>query len=106
MVAEEGFFKLGGDSTDKAWKDEVQYFSLWTPLIYKIVAPIYKEMISESGVGSGSMVAIRNYIQLCTEKHISPFDMNKFSMNQTPVKYNTIARTAQYYSEVMAISDA
>ena len=38
-------------------------------------------MISESGVGSGNMVAIRNYIQLCTEKNVSPFDMNTFALH-------------------------
>ena len=31
---------------------------MWTPTIYKIAGPIYKDMISESGVGSGNMVAI------------------------------------------------
>lgn len=33
--------------------------SLWTPLVYKTAAPVYKDMISESGVGTGSMVAVR-----------------------------------------------
>ncbi len=62
MKPEEGFFKLGGDELDSSFKNKPQFYSLWTPSIYKIVAPIYKEMISESGVGSGNMVAIRNYI--------------------------------------------
>lgn len=32
--------------------------------------------------------------------------MNKFGINLIPVRYNTIARTAEYYSEVISISDA
>jgi hypothetical protein len=32
--------------------------------------------------------------------------MNKFAVNITPIKYNTIARTSEYYSEVMSISDS
>lgn len=32
--------------------------------------------------------------------------MNKFSVNVAPVKYNTIARSSEYYSEVMSISDS
>lgn len=32
--------------------------------------------------------------------------MNKFSVNVAPVKYNTIARSSEYYSEVMSVSDS
>lgn len=68
MAPETGFFSTRDDELDHEFKDKNQFYSYWTPSIYKIVAPIYKDMISESGVGSGNMVAIRNYIQLCTEK--------------------------------------
>ncbi|CAD8184042.1 unnamed protein product [Paramecium pentaurelia] len=106
MAPETGFFSTRDDELDHQFKDKNHFYSYWTPSIYKIVAPIYKDMISESGVGSGNMVAIRNYIQLCTEKQVSAFDMNKFAVNVAPVKYNTIARSSEYYSEVMSVSDS
>ncbi|KAM3142068.1 hypothetical protein pb186bvf_005722 [Paramecium bursaria] len=106
MQPEQGFFQIQRDEVDEAWNGGNYIFSMWTPTIYKIAGPIYKDMISESGVGSGNMVAIRNYIQLCTEKNVSPFDMNTFALHQSPFKYNTIARTAEYYNEVISISDA
>ncbi len=32
--------------------------------------------------------------------------MNKFAVNVAPVRYNTIARSSEYYSEVMSVSDS
>jgi hypothetical protein len=37
---------------------------------------------------------------------VSAFDMNKFAVNVAPVRYNTIARSSEYYSEVMSVSDS
>lgn len=32
--------------------------------------------------------------------------MNKFAVNVSPIKYNTIARSSEYYSEIMSVSDS
>ncbi len=37
----------------------IEPYSFWTPFVYKTAAPIYKDMVSESGLGSGNAVAVR-----------------------------------------------
>jgi hypothetical protein len=63
---EQGFFREAGtekDEVDNIWeavsRTAIVRGSLWTPLVFKSVAPVYRDMVSESGVGSGSVVAVR-----------------------------------------------
>jgi len=103
---------LNRDDADREWKKRfasrpyIFSESHWTPDLYHIVGPIYKESVSEAGSGSVEYPVIQDYIRFETENNRNfDFDMeNRMSfMNHKTTTY--FRRTVDYYNDIMHITE-
>ena len=62
------------DEADKLWckigltRPYIFLSRNWTPILYTIVGPLFKDTISEAGVGKGTYPVVQDYIRFCTER--------------------------------------
>lgn len=78
----------------------------WDPPLYEQIAPVYKDAITESGLGQSCYPVICDYVESTTnsmeEDKLFSSNMNKFTSDYL-IKNN---KTASYFNELVPIADS
>jgi len=104
---EKGFFRTTGDDVDQLF-DELNMparVNFWTPLVYKVAAPIYKDIVSESTTAKPH--AAQEHIEkLGKERDITLQELHRLTPDDDQPHQDPPTRTSSYFDEVISVSDA
>ena len=99
------------DEADEAWSKHtfsrpyVFSESHWTPELYAVVGPVYKDSISEAGVGASPYPVIQDYIRKESENnHNFEFDVQSRVDEKNRKGPNHFHRSSDYFNDVMQVA--
>lgn len=100
------------DEADEAWlnysfpRPFIFSESHWTPDLYLIVGPLYKDSVSEAGTGSGNFVVIQDYIRRESENvYDLNFDLDRRVNSMNKKITSTFRRSAEYFNDILHLAE-